>query len=609
MKTILRFELDRVRSNEHLMFYCPLFLTLSLLFVFFGIRSYLDQENKLSDFIKHEVEKVGGYANYDQYGGYGYRIRAIPSPLEVFFKSQTEVFESKVDTQEIIDISSSKREKNSLKIHFQGFAEFVFFWGGILQLYLGLTAFKSRRSLKIHKRMGTAWQTVIVRFALSMGFFLVLFAMAYALALIYLKFTPGDLNGFLVFTSLFLKEMVLFFLIGLLVFFIGQKKKNHLKYAVILWAILVLTPEFINGILDSDTGQIPSMYKMNMTKLKIVKEWDQEASKKILEQLAEKKKSKDEIYSNIIPGYMKSYYEKNEAIETDFIHIEKRNAYKKEAISSLIPTYNYFFQVNELIGGYGSCFEFLAHVLKTKERFLDWYLHKKFFERSKTIEPFATGNEYVFRMKPMVPRYFLRSISVTALISVGLLFWISVYLGNIFKTTSRRGAPENNPGFYFKLVEKEMKREELLADYHGPGLVCVDNIEQPDIDGNINLKAFFNWLIQLRGVNRDEVKEKLKLFELNAENQQRISGEDIKKVYLSAVLSSADTFLINNAGKHMSKKFENQFIEVLSALCSNGKTILYLGSEPLEGRQKKAFLGNCQSQDFVPVDVNKISLR
>ena len=609
MKNILRFELDRVRSNEHLMFYCPLFLTLSLLFVFFGIRSYLDQENKLPDFIEHESQKVSGYANYDQYGGYGYKIRAIPSPLEVFFKSQIEVIESKVDTLEIIDIASSKREKNSLKIHFQGFAEFVFFWGGILQLYLGLTAFKSRRSLKIHKRMGTAWQTVIVRFALSMVFFLVLFAMAYALALLYLKFSPGDLNGFLVFTSLFLKEMALFFLIGLLVFFIGQKKKNHLKYAVILWAILVLTPEFINGILDSDTGQIPSMYKMNVTKLNITKDWDQIALKTISEQSVEKKKSKDEIYNNLIQTYMKDYYAKTKSMETEFINIEKINAYRKEMISSFIPTYNYFSQVNEIIGGYGSCFEFLDHVLRTKEGFLQWYFQKKFIERPKTIEPFAIANEYVFRMKPIVPRYFLRSISVTVSISVGLLFWISVYLGKVFKTKSRRGAPENNPGFYFKLVEKEMKREELLADYHGPGIVCVDNIEQPDIDGNINLKAFFNWLIQLRGVNRDEVKEKLKLFELNAENQQRISGEDIKKVYLSAVLSSADTFLINNAGKHMSKKFENQFIEVLSGMCSNGKTILYLGSEPLEGRQKKAFLGNCQSQDFVPVDVNKISLR
>ena len=609
MKNILRFELDRVRSNEHLMFYCPLFLTLSLLFVFFGVRSYQDQKNKLPDFIEHESEKVSGYANYDQYGGYGYRIRAIPSPLEVFFKSQTEVFESKVDTQEIIDITSSKREKNSLKIHFQGFAEFVFFWGGILQLYLGLTAFKSRRSLKIHKRMGTAWQTVIVRFALSMLFFIVLFGLAYSLALVYLKFSPGDLRAFLVFTGLFLKEMALFFLIGLLVFFIGQKKKNHLKYAVILWAILALTPEFINGLLDSDTGQIPSLYKMNVSKLKLAKEAEIASSKAIREQLAEKKKSKDEIYKTEIPKHVNSFYNQNKAMENDFINIEKINAYRKEMISSFIPTYNYFFQVNEIIGGNGSCFEFLAHVLKTKERFLYWYYQKKFFERSKTIEPFAIGNEYVFRMKPIIPRYFLRSISVTALISFGLLFWISVYLGKVFKTKSRRGAPENNPGFYFKLVEKEMKREELLADYHGPGIVCVDNIEQPDIDGNINLKAFFNWLIQLRGVNRDEVKEKLKLFELNAENQQRISGEDIKKVYLSAVLSSADTFLINNAGKHMSKKFENQFIEVLSGMCSNGKTILYLGSEPLEGRQKKAFLGNCQSQDFVPVDVNKISLR
>lgn len=610
MKKILRFELDRIRSNEHLIFYCPLFVILSLFFVFFGIRSYLDQNDKLPDFIEHETEKVSGYGNYDQYGGYGYRLRAIPSPLEVFFKTQTEVIESKIDTQEIIDIISSKRERNPMKPHFQGFAGFVFFWGGILQLYLGLSTFKSKRSLKVHKRMGTVWQTVIVRCALSILFFIVLFGLAYSLARIYLTFSPGDLKGFLVFTSLFLKEMVLFFLIGLLIFFIGQKKKNHLKSAVICWAILVLTPVFINGVLESETGQIPSMYKMNVSKLNLTKEWDQIAAKTIKEQLAEKKKTKEEIYSDLIQAYMRDYYPRTKAMEADFNNKEKIDASRKERISSFIPNYNYFFQVNEIIGGYGSYFEFLDHVLRTRERFLQWYFQKKYLERSKPIVPFAAGNDYVFEMKPIVPRYFLRSIWVTALISIGLLSWINVYLRKIFKTKVSRDSLEIEPGFYFKLVEKETEREALLDDYHGAAIVCIDNIEPPDMDRNIDIKPFFNWLIHLRAVNREEVIERLKLFELSAEDHQRISGEDIKRVYLSAMLSSSDAFLINNAGKHMSKKFENQFIEVLSALSANEKTILYLGSEPLEGRQKKAFFDNRQkNQDFVPVDVDKISLR
>ncbi|HLP45863.1 MAG TPA: hypothetical protein VK469_07955 [Candidatus Kapabacteria bacterium] len=608
MKNILIYELDRIKKNEHLIFYPPLFLVLSLLFIFFGSRSYLDQKNKLLDFIEHEVAKVSGYANYDQYGGYGYRIKAIPSALEVFFKSQTEVHESKVDTLEIIDISSSKRGKNSIKIYFEGFAGFVFFWGGILQLYLGLSVFKSKKNLKLHKRMKTAWQTVVVRFSISICFFVIQFGMAYGLAQVFLKFTQDDLKGFIVFTIIFLTLMALFFLIGLLIFFIAQKK-NHLKYAVIFWAILVLAPEFINGILDSDTGQIPSMYKMNVTKLKSAKEADIESSKTIFAQLAENKKSKDEIYKTEIPKYLNSYYEKNKAMENDFINIEKINAYRKEMISSFIPTYNYFFQTNEIIGGYNSYFEFLAHVLKTKEKFADWYIQKKFFERAKTVEPFASGNGYIFEMKPIIPNYFFRSLIVSVLIAFGLLIGINTYLRKIFRTKNDQGGLENKPGFYFKLMEKEIERENCLSNYYGKKIVCIDNIESPDIDRDIGLKAFLNWLIHLRGVNPAEVNEKLKLFALDTESTRRLSGDDIKRVYLAVMLSSADSFLMNNNGKHMSNKFERQFLEVLSGLCKNGKTILYLGSEPLESRQKKAFFDNRQNQDFVPVDIDKISLR
>ncbi|HLP45585.1 MAG TPA: hypothetical protein VK469_06550 [Candidatus Kapabacteria bacterium] len=559
----------------------------------------------MPDFIKHEVEKVSGYGNYDQYGGYGYRVRAIPSALEVFFKSQTEVHESKVDTQEIIDIITSKRGKHSIKIYFEGFAGFVFFWGGILQLYLGLTVFNSKKSLKLHKRMKTAWQTVVVRFAISICFFVIQFGMAYGLAQVFLKFTHDDLKGFIVFTIIFLTLMALFFLIGLLIFFITQKK-NHLKYAVIFWAILVLAPEFINGILDSDTGQIPSMYKMNVTKLRLIKEWDQIVFKEIS---SEKKKSKDEIYNNLIQVFMKNYYEKNKALENDFINLEKINAYRKEMISSFIPTYNYFFQANEIIGGYGSYFEFLAHVLKTKERFLGWYFKKKFIERSKTIEPFAGGNDYVFEMKPIVPKYFLRSLMISALIALVLLVLVNAYLRKFFKPKNHQGVLEKRAGFYFKLMEQEIDRENLLSDYYGKEIVCVDNIRQPDIERETGLKAFLNWLMHLRGVNPTEVNEKLKLFALDPESNERISGDDIKRVYLAVMLSSADTFLMNNNGKHMSNKFERQFLEVLSGLCKNGKTILYLGSEPLESRQKKAFFDNRQNQDFVPVDIDKISLR
>jgi hypothetical protein len=442
-----------------------------------------------------------------------------------------------------------------------------------------------------------------------MLFFIVLFGLAYSLALMYLELTPGDFNGFLVFTVLFLKEMALFFLVGLLVFFIGQKKKDTWKYAVILWAILVLTPEFINGLLDSDTRQIPSLYKMNVAKLRLAKEAEIASSKAILEQLAEKKKSKDEIFKIEIPKFLNSYYEKNKIMEDDFINIEKINANKKEMISSFIPTYNYFFQVNEIIGGNASCFEFLAHVLRTKAQFVDWYLQKKFFERPKTIEAFAAGNEYVFRMKPVVPQYFARSIGVTALIALGLLFLINTHLHKIFKTRSRRDILEFEPGFYFKLVEKETARDALLTDYHNVDIVCIDDIEQSDIDGNMDIQPYLDWLTYLRGVNPDEVREKLELFALNPAKPQRIAGEDIKRIYLSVMLSSADKFLVNNAGKQMSKRCETQLLDVLSGICTDGKTILYMGSEPLECRQKKNFLDDRQSQDFVPVDVNKISLR
>ena len=272
-------------------------------------------------------------------------------------------------------------------------------------------------------------------------------------------------------------------------------------------------------------------------------------------------------------------------------------------------TFPHFFQTNEIIGGYSSYFEFLAHVLEIKEKFVIWYLQKKFFERSKSIEPFAKGNEYVFEMKPVIPKYFLRSLMVSALIACGLLFWTNFYLRKIFKIKNTQAGFEKNPGFYFKLIEPEIEREHILNNYFGTGIVCIDNIEQPDFDRNINLNSFLNWLIYLRGANPTEVDENLKRLGLNKETNQRISDDDIKRVFLAVLLSTGNKFLINNSAKHMSNKFENQFLDVLSELCKKKKTILYLSSEQLEARQKKAFFDNRQNQDFALVDINKISLR
>jgi hypothetical protein len=438
MLAFLRFEWQRLfREKKNLVF--MVFLALfSAYFVWSGLNEYRQFQAEKKIFIKFEREKISQIFNYMQYGAFGFRLLYETSPLNLFFvnSSVLQNVESNIDSLEAIKVESSfKGKKLFLKRgYFKDFAGISFIFGSLFMLYLGHLALVSpaylrfmtgRMSLKKYYSL-----TTVARL-----FWLDLFFVSLGLGLFFLVQIAGvAFSGSekIIFLS------YLFFLVLLLdfIYLLGQlttvlvsfRKAFFLSFFIVWFICIFLMPEINRISVFNKSLVLESAEKVNLEKFRTL--------------MALEKKFRDYLKANPVTSlnqirqmqkkfavqFINSSYLVNTGLETKYLRDVEKVIVEHERQSVLFPTTFYYFLTGEASGkGYYGYLDFMDYIMKLRNRFMQFYLEKRYESTDATVKSFVKNDENIFRAHSRLPKTFWLGLLATVLYGFfffGLAYWL-----------------------------------------------------------------------------------------------------------------------------------------------------------------------------------------
>jgi len=403
-------------------------LVLALGFTQLGVSDLKNSQAQKAVFQDFESKKVDQFFNYKIYSSYGFRLIFQSDPFSVFFFNSVTVpdLNAYADGGERLNIYKAIYGKNVFEMRQNWFTDYsgvMQLIGGLFALFYGYIFQTSAEYLRMLSSIGSKKEIFrSILFARMKTLFLVLLfvtACSFLLVLLNGVIIPIDIYAL---TSLFSSFLLLsfFFSVG---FFFGLLKSKiaGVTSALMVWAIVIfIIPTVINIIISNKASEILPIYQLEIEKLKIYMDFENDWIKKegVLN-IGDKKTDK-------VKNYM-MYYKENglkniQALENKIIDQMEANARLFQFLSSLFPTTHYQSVNNELSSrGYDELIKFCRYSLKQKVDFVLGVIEKEYFSNYSKVEPLFKGEDNVYKAHPGLPKDFL----------LGVLFnilWILAFL-------------------------------------------------------------------------------------------------------------------------------------------------------------------------------------
>lgn len=295
------FNLEAKRSwTPRNMIVLSVFLVVALYFMQTGIQQYRDIEKNREEFQEIEALKVRSFQNWEQYGGYGFRLYYIPSVVSIFFDNSNLFTEltAQIDVGEKLNIYNSFKGK-SVFTHKPGrrldFAGIFLLFGNLMALFYGFEGFKDREYLRFlssmfrHRRVYSyIW---LSRVTLMTLFFLFVFGSALILLKIngILGLMGGQWLKLTVFLVAMLMMQVIFFSMGSIAASLESRMKG--VFIFLGWFVLVyLLPVVFNIIMAANSRDMITNYQAEYQKLAALMDFETEVVEKLGNDLTEYRK-------------------------------------------------------------------------------------------------------------------------------------------------------------------------------------------------------------------------------------------------------------------------------------------------------------------------------
>lgn len=412
-----------------------LFLFFSLLSIYLvqiGVNNYINIIENKEEFQDIERLKVKQYINYNQYGGYGFRILFIPSPLSIYFINSSTIsgLTSNVDSGERLNIYNSFKGRTLFADKRGGFKDFsgiMLLLGSLLVLYLGYESFIYRDYLRFMSGF-IDYKRIFLPTVLSRVFILVfLFLLNAGISLLLLEingiqFLEGEYAYFFTYLATLVLVLVFFFALGTIA---GSLKSSFAGFVMVIisWFVLVfLFPGIVNTITSRKADNIVSNYKLELQKLKSLMDFERQS----FEELGSTTKDNIEAVRKSVEDFLEKGFPKIHAFEERLRDEMEENIRHFEFFSSLFPSTFYLSTGNEISSkGYENFIIFFDYIRELKKKFFKFYLDHRYysdnpFDAPKTVESFIKGNENLFHSKSRTPWGFTRGILLTLVYIVGL---------------------------------------------------------------------------------------------------------------------------------------------------------------------------------------------
>ena len=120
--------------------------------------------------------------------------------------------------------------------------------------------------------------------------------------------------------------------------------------------------------------------------------------------------------------FINSSYLVNTGLELRYFRKIENVIADHERRSVFFPTTYYQFLSGEASGkGYHGYLEFMDYIMKLRNRFMQFYLEKRYLEPDSAVESFVKANENIFRSRSRLPRSYVFGVMVTAFYCAALL--------------------------------------------------------------------------------------------------------------------------------------------------------------------------------------------
>jgi ABC-type Na+ transport system ATPase subunit NatA/vacuolar-type H+-ATPase subunit H len=600
-----------------------------------AVQQYKDILNSKEEFQEIERLKVQRFINYNQYGGYGFRLLFIPSPLSSFFNDSA-LFSDltcHIDVGEKLNIYNSFKgekifsQRSGKLIDLSGV---ILLLGSLLALFYGYEFLRHREYLKFLSSFygrGRSFGCFISSDIILLSLYFILIAASAAILLSIEVGNSTEIKYHYIFDFVFVMLLVLifFFSIGTI---IGITKSKFARFFIILvWVGSVyFIPAALNNIVEVESGEITSNYKYELEKLNALMEFEKRAVKHYNEVIEKAKTNKEKI--NIDKSIKKIV---NSYLTKEFKEIQNYDSQTErkmiplvrhfQTLSIFFPSTFYFSVNNEISSrGYKNVIQFYQYAREIKKEFVDFYTDKRADElitrlkkqTPKKVKSFINETDKnIFKSKSQLPDNFGKGILVT-------IFWIvcsfslsySLYKKSLFSLQK-----EKVPGLSDLQIELNKGESNVVLssgqtmrnylynvlsgknkEFSGKVVVGGVNIVEEKMKTDfvyfchpeevpLSIKAgdFISFIGNSLNLSKKQLKDlsnKLNLKKIGEKNFNELKEKEKGDIFFEAVLlKKSKIYIIDNFTKGMPTDFIKEFIGRLEKLVEEGASILYLTND------------------------------
>jgi hypothetical protein len=438
MRSFLRFERRRLFYERKNLIFLGFISLFSFYFVWSGLNEHRQFEADKKIFLKFEKEKTSQMANYAYYGAFGFRLLYQPVPLNLFFvnSSVLQDVESNIDGNEAIKVESSFKGRKlfSKRGYFQDVAGIPFIFGSLLMLYLGNLALVSmehvrfmmgRLSLKKHYLLTTAarlfWLNLFFA-VLGMGMYL--FARVAGVS-----FSQSEERLFLLYLLFLLALLDFFYLLGQLTAVLARFHKIFFLWLFLIWfACVFLLPEINRISVFNKSAALESAEKVNLEKFRTLMSMEQKFRDFLKENPGISLNQVREMQKKFAVNFLNNSYLLNMGRETKYLREVGKIVHSHEQQSVLFPSTFYYFLIGEISSkGYYGYLDFMDYIMKLRNRFIQFYLQKRYESKDEKVESFVKGSENIFLARSQMPKTFWLGLLIT--VFYGAAFFVLGFWG------------------------------------------------------------------------------------------------------------------------------------------------------------------------------------
>lgn len=573
---LLKFELKRLFRKKWIVIYFLFFFIAAFFLTVDGIREYQKILSEKDSIINGNMEMK----NIDQKNPSieGQRIKVFydPTPIRIFFNDY--------QWGKILLASNMRRYCVNFPLHnylFKGFsmniAGIFFLIGSLFMTYMGMTSDIGEnyhlRFVNILIRLGA----LLLVFA---GLLLILFYLPKLYSIQYSLQNKKSLFWFSLYLLIFLG---FFYGLGLLIRVLCKSKTKKTIYVFIFWMILILIiPSIIHFIFFKDYPNIIVYDHIN-----------------------------SKAPENIVN---KAGYDKNR-VDMKVKSSIKQLIQKYEMLHLAFPPCFYNYLSSEIAGnGIKNLFIFSDIFTGLSDPIKSNHLEKTKIDNQKRI----------FYTEQDIPDSYLKGFLFTLVYTIFIFCFAYWRIGRRKIKKTDGSVPEyrfKRGNFYFILCKNKDSRDEIYQYYSTKeNYIGINRVKIEELNFNVGLSDWVSYLCKSFEIDKKEAWNNINQWVLNNMNSQtrkkmnqydfdKISEEDIYKIYSAIILSSNNNyFIINDFLRGKSRQMERFFLELVVGLNKSKKSVIYLSTDIFMTSFPFEDIINEKTKSFI-IDPLAVSLR